>query len=743
MRNQPLNSELHDGDPQNGGLIDPPQAFRFRAMAVFFGVGVLVVLGRVAWVQARLQSGYLEVLTATTVEHELVPTRDGRILGSASEVLATDVEQYSVQMHYRWLQEPADDAWIGRQIRKRLSSEERKDHQFVEQTTAGLLEQRFRMWRSIAEICSVSPDLIQEKRAQIQRTVTRIADSVNRRHFPAQAESTPVSDDDHLLLRIAASVRESLTTTPRRRNRERIVVREEESWHDIVVDIPFEIAGQIRESPARFPGVRVVAQNRRTYPQNSLAAHIVGARTEQNEDDLARAAASKGTVDSTTSWGKQAVGRFGVERSFDHQLQGKPGRRKIVRNHRMEIIDSEIERKPVPGRDVVLTLNLRVQRHAEQLLAETLLDSPPILLADESTDEDRSQLPNQIPAGGSIVVMDVTTGRLIVAASAPSFNLSLFTSGTLDEWKEANADLRHPFLSRVTAMALPPGSVMKPFTAAAAMESNSLNPDESFYCQGYFQTPDRHRCLIFRLHGTGHNDLTLTRALGQSCNVYFFAAAQKTGFATLRTWADQFGFGRPTGVDLPFEKSGNVPGSSRNENTATNMENEALGLAIGQSSLTTTPLQIVRAMAAIANGGWLVTPHVVSQDGIARSEGDIDDTPRDLARHRISGLTSATVERIQEGLLAVVEQPWGTGHKTVHLDDVRIAGKTGTAESGGGRADHAWFAGYVPAHNPRYAITVVLQHGGSGSRSAGPLVREVIRSMLHENLLSLDGSKPR
>ena len=132
--------------------------------------------------------------------------------------------------------------------------------------------------------------------------------------------------------------------------------------------------------------------------------------------------------------------------------------------------------------------------------------------------------------------MDVKTGRLLVAASAPGFGLSLFTSGTTEEWAAMNADPRQPFLSRLTTMALPPGSVFKPLTAIAAMENGILNPDEPFYCQGYLKNPDEHRCLIFRLHGAGHGDITLNRALAQSCNVYFFRAARETGIDPLSDW---------------------------------------------------------------------------------------------------------------------------------------------------------------------------------------------------------------
>ena len=193
--------------------------------------------------------------------------------------------------------------------------------------------------------------------------------------------------------------------------------------------------------------------------------------------------------------------------------------------------------------------------------------------------------------------------------------------------------------------------------------------------------------------------------------------------------------GRP---GLPFEKPGTTParpGQLMTVSARKRFETETLGLAIGQSRLTTTPLQIVRMMSAIANGGWLVVPHVVSNDGIARTADEIDDAPRDLSRRQIPGLSQADLEPIRDGLDAVVNQPYGTGYKTVRLDEVRIAGKSGTAETGASRPDHAWFAGYVPSEKPRYAFVVVLEHGGSGSRSAGPVARELVRYLHRHSVL--------
>ena len=732
MLNQPVNSAFgSDSDD----TIDLGSVGRFYLLLALFCLAIFVILGRIGWVQIQLQAAYLDALNVTTTEYELIPARDGRILAN-SGVLAADEDLYSVEVHYRWLEEPFNERWLSRYVRSKLTRIERRDEVTVARVRADRLQQRMQSWEKLRNVSEVSAVDLQARRQRIQDRVERIAADVNRRREERlHGEVTDAEDLDTLseteacnvFLTIARKIRRAITTPPDRGADDRIVVREEEDYHVLLRDIPLAIAAEIRSHPERYPGTRVTVATRRTYPQDTLASHVVGARTALREDE--RQQLDQETQDAIAEWIPRR-GRTGVEYSWGHRLQGTAGLRKTVRNRRQRIVESSIVRNPVAGRDVVLTIPLELQRHAEWLLGKSLTGTSETLL---SSSVDEETVPQPVPDGGCLVVMDVKTGRLLVAASAPGFGLSLFTSGTTQEWAAMNADPRQPFLSRSTTMALPPGSVFKPLTAIAAMENGILNPDKPLYCQGYLKNPDEHRCLIFRLHGAGHGDITLNRALAQSCNVYFFRAARKTGIDPLSDWCGHFGFGTPTGIDLPFEKAGTLPPrppQGAAETVRDRFKRETLGLAIGQSRLTATPLQIVRMMAAIANGGWLVVPHVVSPDGVARTTDEIDDAPRDLTRRRIPGLSEETLAAVREGLASAVEQPYGTGYRTVRLDGVAIAGKSGTAETSPEKADHAWFAGYVPADKPRYAFAVVLEHGGSGSRAAGPVAREMVRFMV-------------
>lgn len=739
MLNQPLNPVF---DRLSDDIVDPGSISRFRFLFTVFCLVAAVIVARIAWVQSQLAEDYLDVLNVTTTDYEIIPARDGRILAD-SAVLAADEDLYSVEVHYRWLEEPVSEDWVSRHVRSVLTREERRDSELSARVRASRLQQRADLWRQLSQISAVSDGSLNETRRRIQNRVQRIAADVERRRReqrerqsglrdPERIEDVSFDRPDGFLMMLARRVREAVTTTPRRVTDDRIVIREEEDFHVVLEDVPLEIAAEIRAHPERFPGTRISVATRRTYPQRSLASHVVGARTELREDEQRQLDSE--TQRALSSWIPRR-GRSGVEYSWDHRLQGTAGLRKTVRNRRQQIIESAVVRNPAAGHDVLLTLNLRLQQHAERLLAEALTDAPRSSLPER---EGRDVEPEPVPGGGCVLVMDVRTGRLLAAASAPAFDLSLFSSGTTDEWAAVNADRRQPFLSRVTSMVLPPGSTFKPLTAVAALQSEIIGPDTPIYCQGYLDNPDEHRCLIFRQHGAGHEDVSLRRALAQSCNVYFFRIAREMGIEPLCDWCGRFGFGVPTGVDLPFEKAGSLPRPPPQEaadSVRRRHEREALGLAIGQSRLTTTPLQIVRMMAAIANGGWLVVPHIVSIDGIARTADELDDSARDLSRRRISGLRTETLNVIREGLTEAVEQPWGTGYRTVRLKGVSIAGKSGTAETAPGQPDHAWFTGYVPADHPRYAFVVVLEHGGSGSRAAGPVVRELIRLMLAEQLI--------
>lgn len=726
MQNQPFHSAFHEAATgRHDSLIDPPADTRIFLLSGLFAVAAIIVICRLAWVQTQLQSRYIEALSTTTIEYEVIPARDGRILTESSEVLAADVDQHRLQIHYRWLQDPVDENWLKRQVRRQLSRSERKDSQLVQQATESLKQQRLNLWRNIIATTGIAPQTFRKQQLEIQERVQRIADSVNRRRAEAATMAESPIDSDNTVMRWATAVRNALTQSPRRASGSRIAVREEESFHDLLNNVPLSVVATVEEQQHRFPGIRVETDNQRSYPQPELAPHIVGARRREPNGN-------SDSVSNDDDGDSRSRSLFGVERSYDHVLQGLPGRRKIIRNRRYEILESTIERDAVAGRDITLTIDDQLQQTA-QLLLKKSLNGIPITPADSDPPENEEQAePQTLPLGGCIVVMEVQTGRIVAAASAPSFSLSLFSGATQQEWDIVNQDGRHPFLFRATQMEIPPGSAVKPLTAVAAMATGNLNPIKPFHCQGYLTTPDQRRCLIYRLYGQSHGDIQLSDALAQSCNVYFFDAARRMGAQNLRRWFDRFGLGRPTGIDLPSEQSGQLPNVLTSDS---GNQQVAMGMAIGQNRLTVTPLQITTAIASIANGGHIVTPHVVSETGAAHIDVAVDSSPQQRLRTALPLPNSGLLQFVREGMTATVQSVRGTAYKTARLPNLSIAGKTGTAQSAPGKNDHAWFVGYVPSDKPKYAFTVVLEHGGSGSKTAAPIARQLIQELQKLRLL--------
>lgn len=731
MLNAPHNSLFDSAAGSGADKANPAIGFvRIYGTGIVFALLLIVVLGRIAWLQVFRADTYRAALETTTVEYEIIPARDGRILTDTT-VLATDVERYDIQIHYRWLESPPSEQWLNQEVRRQLTREERRDPALVDRVKFELLERRNAMHQAVAIAAGMSPEELQERCEGIQRNVERIARIVNQAHHGSQAESgDPETEDDGVLMQWASAVRRALTTPPRRETLERIVVREEESFHPVAAAVSLQVAAQIAEHPEQYPGVRPLARTTRSYPESRLAAHMVGARTLLKDDDPRPELPVDGRIDGELTL---RAGRFGVERSYNEQLSGRPGLRRIVRNRRQQVMTDEIIREPISGRDLVLTIDTRLQQVCEQLLREALADAPLQRLLPRD-DDDRPRDPQPVPVGGSVVVLEAATGRVLAAASAPDFSLDLFTGGSAADWESSNSDPRRPFVTRFTGMALPPGSTFKVLTAIAALESGTVTADSRMFCQGYLNRPDEHRCLIYRLYNQGHNHIGIQSALAQSCNVFFFDAAQRMGMRTLVDWTERLRFGHPTGVDLPFEKGGTVPAGPREiqlTSTAGSsaLEREALGLAIGQSRLTVTPLQMARLMAVIANGGWLVTPHVVSEEGVSRTAVDASAVPRTAVRQRIPEIHRESIDIIRAGLKSTVSSPAGTGYRDVRTPEISIAGKTGTAETAPEKPDHAWFAGYVPADDPQFVIVVVLEHGGSGSHAAGPIAREVARAL--------------
>lgn len=744
MRNRadnPYRLQSPTQESSSGWGLDHHPSHRLWVLFAVFFLAILAIASRLAFVQGRLSERYIAEFGRTLERFEPIPSRDGRIIAANGEVLAEDREIFGITVHYRWLEEPPDPAWLKSQALARLDRPSRRDPARVAEEIERVLVRRAELWKHLARATSLDLETFAARRRAIQKRIEHIYDLVGKRRDARKTESSASTESNRPPMaaweKAWQTVVDALTTPPVREADEPLVLREQVDYHLLVPEVSLETAVEIESHPELYPATRVAVTTRRVYPHGDLAPHLVGYRTPIDDSAVKERAALLVRGDPLDYQAGDRVGRTGLERYYERHLRGLRGMRKLVLDRRGEVQRTETVREPRYGHDLVLSLNLPLQRSAEELLDDALHHA--------HIDETNGKL-LPIPRGGAIVALDVRTGAVLAAASAPRFDLRLVVDPQPAAWQEILADPRKPLFHRAAEMALPPGSVFKVLSAIAFLESGRIDPSRKFHCQGFLDDPEHNRCLIYRNFGASHGDIDLVDALARSCNVYFFSAARKVGRDPLTDWAARFGFGQPTGIDLPGERGGKLPGYRAGEKSAvrspvgrsrpTETQN-AMQLAIGQAALTTTPLQIARLMAAVANGGKLVTPKLVDSAGpmLHSATGPGEGALETAEARSVSELSKRTLEWVRLGLAHVVSDRQGTGYKTVRLREIAIAGKTGTAEPGGDNPDHAWFAGYVPADKPKIAFVVVLENAGSGGHAAGPVARKLVQAMLAEGLL--------
>jgi penicillin-binding protein 2 len=517
----------------------------------------------------------------------------------------------------------------------------------------------------------------------------------------------------------------------------------------IAFDVPERSALFVWEHQStRFPGVYAELVPRRSYPHGQLAAHVLGYTgeiTPELLDDPAHAGAEPG----------DQVGMAGVERSYERTLRGVPGRRELEIDAAGDVVRQISERLPQPGADLQLTIDLDVQRLAERALADGLVH------ARRLTDpEDRGDGRLAAPAG-AVVVVDARTGALRAVASQPTFAPDAFVGGiAVDDYAALVAPTAHaPLVNRAVQSAYPPGSVFKIASAAAALRHGFATSRSRFACPGTWRwNPGGQPYRNWTSADLGA--MTLAESLAQSCDTVFYELAKRMWEAEERDGASDeligrqaraLGFGSATGVDLPGEGDGVVPGrrwrrraweanrddSCRQAREATDPETrrlltelcgpvgavwrggDAVNMAIGQGDVLATPLQVGAAMAAVANTEVVPRPHVAAAiqraGGAPRRLPVPAGTPLDLG--------PADLDVLRRGLEGVTA-PGGTADDAFAGAALPVAGKTGTAEAGGDQP-FAWFAGYGPATGARNVVVVLIEQGGNGSRTAAPVAREI------------------
>ena len=612
--------------------------FRLRVITWAIFAGLLILLARLAWLQVFQAERYREQASRSVLRVRRLESPRGDILDRNGIVLATSRPGFdlSLDLTYFALTSSPSRSWS--QFRRAIARKEPESWftQFMTEVRSSSI------WlKSTSRKLSVPNDLLESRLKEIESEGLR------------QAHKRPAREWREIFLGIIRKP------------------------HPIIRRVEPETAFLVESRREEFPGIVVSVSERREYPFGPLAGNVIGFMSKVTPEEFERyreryagSEAKKFLMDDWT-------GRKGIEFSYNSTLRGNRGMAVETVDASGRLREKLSEVTAVPGADVRLTIDLRIQQAAEEALGEWR---------------------------GAIVVLDPRNGEILALATSPRYD-----PGSIAQMHtELSRQDGNPLLDRATQGLYPPGSVFKVVTATAALEEGKVTPATQFNCEGALRLGD----TIFKCVAV-HGDCDLRRGMEKSCNVYFFNLGMSAGAGPLTEWARRFGFGKRSNIDVPFEAGGTVPNPARGAWS----KGQTLNLSIGQGQLMVTPLQIARMMAAIASGGNLFRPHLLKRDGDDYLEGTLPINPAHLSA-------------LQDALLAVVET--GTGSRYGRLENVHVAGKTGTAEVGEGRRDHGWFAGFAPFEEPRLAFAVVIEelppgiYGGSSAAPAGRLVLKQI-----------------
>lgn len=440
--------------------------------------------------------------------------------------------------------------------------------------------------------------------------------------------------------------------------------------------------------PEFFPEMELIHAQRRLYPQNGLAAHVIGYTGEVSETEL-------DSVEFAKYKPGDVVGKFGIENKYNDVLMGVDGQRRVIVDNRGRERAVFKSKEAVPGNNLQLTLDLDLQVVAELAM------------------EGRK---------GAVVALDPRNGEVLAMVSRPSFDPNKFTVRIRSaDWKDLLDNPDRPLLNRAIQAQLAPGSTFKPLMAIAGLETGVIDDTTKFHCSGGATFYGHyHRC--WQKHG--HGSVALHKGIVQSCDVYFYNTGNRLGIDKIAFYAEQAGFGRKTGIDLPHEVEGTVPSSRwkmRNYRQKW-YPGETISVAIGQGALTVSPLQLAAGLGGLAMGGVWHKPHLLKE---ARP-----DPPRQWA------LVPSNVEAVISGMYGVVNEG-GTGARA-RIPGVEVCGKTGTAQLASNQflkgnkktralKDNAWFVGFAPQHSPEIVVVALFENGEHGNLAA-PIVRDVIKA---------------
>ncbi len=455
----------------------------------------------------------------------------------------------------------------------------------------------------------------------------------------------------------------------------------------------------------QYPGVDIEPYFHRVYPHETSSVHALGYVSRMNKKD-------KAFYDKENYSGTLFVGKVGIEKQYESLLHGQTGLKQVERNVSGRIIDTQIITPAIAGQDLYLSLDLDMQKKAEALLKGKR---------------------------GAIVAIDTRNGEVLTLVSTPVYNPNWFVNGISHEnYNSLQSSKDIPQLNRTIQGLYPPASTVKPMVALAGLEQGTIDNKSSVFDRGYYQLPGVKR-KFHNWDRNGHGRVNVTDAIAQSNDVFFYDLAHKMGIDNLSDGLNLFNFGQKTGIDIPGERGGILPSKSwkkinRNEPW---YKGETLNTGIGQGFMTSSPLQLATATAALANKGQLLKPILLKN---TQASGQSMIAIKKEMGTQIPIRDIKNWETVIDGMRQVIYSPKGTARRLNKKLTYTLAGKTGTAQVFGLDAeevyiaeklaeklrDHALFTGFAPIDNPEIAIAVVVENAGSGSSKAAPLARQVL-----------------
>ena len=556
-------------------------------------------------------------------------------------------------------------------------------------------------YKMLAEENRISLRFLAPERGEIFDRAGRLM-ATNRRDYRIFLVPEQTSDVEATLNSLGQMI--ALSDSQTRRLLDRI--RRQRSFQPVSVaeNLDWKTFAKVNVASIKLPGVQPDAGRTRFYPDGRATSHVVGYVGPVTKEDV--------KDDPIFHIPGVKIGRAGLEATFDLALRGQAGTSRFEVNAYGRVVRELTRQEGEVGQTLTLTIDLELQKYAVERLAEK---------------------------SAAAVVMDVENGDILVQASTPAFDSNQFNLGfSQEDWNALVQDPRKPLINKCLASQYPPGSTFKMIVALAALEAGVVSSSETVLCTGEHELGNR---IFHCWKKNGHGRLSMTDAIGQSCDIYFYTIARRVGIAKIAAMARRFGFGEAHSIGLGGQAKGLVPDKVwKMANYGERWQiGETLIIGIGQGALLTTPLQLALMTARIANGGKQIRPRLVQALGTE---------PFPSARQPEMGINQRHLDLVRTGMIKTMKAGGTAFRSRIGNREYRMAGKTGTsqvrritaAEREAGleklsqrpweERDHALFVGYAPIDSPKYAVAVLVEHGGGGSAVAAPIARDILKKTM-------------